>query len=391
MRELTHRLTQIEKAYDELKVKYKASLTKRREHAEKLMELTENSSSNEADMEALVEEVEKLNEYNAILRRELEGLTIRMCQELENWRKAEDLVEDKDHEISKLKQEISALTAHLQEIKVEKEEMQGELNLAILENATLKDSNVAIYKELTESKEILAKFNKSTIKLEQKLESAKPVKNTTRLGFSGYEEGETSGTKDVASKKQPTSKDKGKKKFKLVCFNCLKEGHTANVCRNKAYNNFPYFLNNKPRSNRLNGNRYACNKFGHRAFECRSVMHNTGRYLQRSQGVFPEPSGNRNPNWFNTYNHQSGTGGYQAATRWRATCLICHGNGHTAATCRRKNGNMNNGPWRSRGMVCYHCNKPGHPAKTCRMRKNISDDNRSLWKEGLMLKLLKQI
>lgn len=193
------------------------------------MELTKNSSSNEADMVVLVEEVEKLNESNANLRRELEGMAIIMCQELEKWRKAEHLVKDKDHEISKLKQEISALTAHLQESKVEKEEMQGELNMAISKNATLKESNVSISKELTESKEILAKFNKSTVKLEQKLESTKPVKNTAGLGFSSYEEGETYGTKFGQSKKELAPKDKGKEKFKPVCFNCLKEGHTGNI------------------------------------------------------------------------------------------------------------------------------------------------------------------
>lgn len=110
------------------------------------MELTENSSSDEADMDALVEEVEKLNESKANLRIELEGLTIRMCQELDNRRKVEDLVKDKDHEISKLKQEISTLTTHLQASKVEKEEMQGEVNMDISKNATLMESNAIISK-----------------------------------------------------------------------------------------------------------------------------------------------------------------------------------------------------------------------------------------------------
>lgn len=79
---------------------------KRREHAEKLMELSENSSVDEANMEVLIVEVNKLNESNSNLRKELEGLTIRMCQELENQRKVEDLVKERDHEISKPEQEI---------------------------------------------------------------------------------------------------------------------------------------------------------------------------------------------------------------------------------------------------------------------------------------------
>lgn len=184
-------------------------------------------------------------------------MTIRMCQELENWRKTEDLVKERDFEISKLKEEMSALNAQLHASKVEKEDMQAELNTAISENENLLETNAAISKELSESKEILAMFSKSIVKLEQKLESARPVKNTNELGFSGHEEGESSGTNVEASKKQPAFKGKGKQKFKPICFNCLKEGHIANVCRSKAYNNFPYFINSVPRSNKINGHCYA--------------------------------------------------------------------------------------------------------------------------------------
>lgn len=236
------------------------------------------------------------------------------------------------------------------------------------------ETNVAISKELSDSKEILAKFNKSTVKLEQKLEFAKPIKNTDGLGYSSHEEGETSGRNAGTSKNQPTSKDKGKQKFKPICFNYLKEGHTANVCRSKAYNNFPYFLNDKPRSYKFNGNCYACNKFGHRESECKSVMNNTGRYPQRTQGVGPEPFVNWNHNRFNAFNHQPRSSGYQATTGWRENYMVCQGHGHTAAKCRRKNDNMNNGPWRAPGLVCYHCNKSGHIARFCRSRKNILDD-----------------
>lgn len=54
MRELPHRLVESERAYDELKIKYKVSLAKRREIAEQMIENTKNSSSDEADMDALV-------------------------------------------------------------------------------------------------------------------------------------------------------------------------------------------------------------------------------------------------------------------------------------------------------------------------------------------------
>lgn len=42
---------------------------------------------------------------------------------------------------------------------------------------------------------------------------------------------------------------------------------------------------------------------------------------------------------------------------------------------------MNNAPWRTPGMVCYHCNKLGHTARTYRMRKNLSD-NIPITREG---------
>lgn len=55
--------------------------------------------------------------------------------------------------------------------------------------------------------------------------------DTTGLGYSTQVEGESFGTKTDAPKGKPVpinaNKRKGKPKFKLVCFNYLKEGHTA--------------------------------------------------------------------------------------------------------------------------------------------------------------------
>lgn len=89
------------------------------------------------------------------------------------------------------------------------------------------ETNDTLSKELAESNEILAKFNQSAAKLEQKLELVKPSKDTTGLGFFAYEESETSGAKSNAPKEQlipkNNNKSKGKPKFKSVCFNCHKE------------------------------------------------------------------------------------------------------------------------------------------------------------------------
>lgn len=61
-----------------LRVKLKASQVKKRELIEQLLEISDNSSSDEANIDALAEEVEKLNSEKLNLRREIEGLTICM-------------------------------------------------------------------------------------------------------------------------------------------------------------------------------------------------------------------------------------------------------------------------------------------------------------------------
>lgn len=51
--------------------KLKVSQVKRRELSKKLLEISDNSSSDEANIEALADEVEKVNDEKLNLRREL--------------------------------------------------------------------------------------------------------------------------------------------------------------------------------------------------------------------------------------------------------------------------------------------------------------------------------
>lgn len=76
------------------------------------MEISDNSSSDEANIDALAEEVEKLNGEKLNLRKELEALTTRISQELEARRADEDLIKERDHEIAKIKQENATLHEH---------------------------------------------------------------------------------------------------------------------------------------------------------------------------------------------------------------------------------------------------------------------------------------
>ncbi|XP_059068172.1 uncharacterized protein LOC131858744 [Cryptomeria japonica] len=125
-REISNWLAESEEAQGELRVKYKTSLAKRRELAEQLYELSKNSSSEEANIDALANEVEKMNDEKSNLRRELEALTIQMSYELEARRASEDKIREKDHEIFKLNQEIDLVTKAERRNKSKSQSVQDE-------------------------------------------------------------------------------------------------------------------------------------------------------------------------------------------------------------------------------------------------------------------------
>lgn len=118
-------------------------------------------------MDALSHAVEKLNEDKSNLRKELEALTIRMSQELENRRNVEDQIKDNEHDIFKLNQEVGTLTTYLQEEKEEKFEIQIDLDATMSLNESLRKTNEVMSKELKYTKDILYNFNKSIVKLDE--------------------------------------------------------------------------------------------------------------------------------------------------------------------------------------------------------------------------------
>lgn len=163
-REISNRLVESKESLGELRVKYKASLAKKREVAERLYEISENSLFEEANIDALANEVENLNDDKSNLRREVEALTTRMSQELEARRVVEDKIKEKDHEISKLNKEIGTLHAHLHE---EKEEINADLDMAMSHRESLMKKNEDLTKELANANDILAKYNKSSTMLDE--------------------------------------------------------------------------------------------------------------------------------------------------------------------------------------------------------------------------------
>ena len=105
--------------------------------------------------------------------------------------------------------------------------------------------------------------------------------NTTRLGYTSIEEGES-------SKSGKQRRNKGKN-YKPTCHNCGKIGHTTNVCRSKRTNqkNTPKgqgychkcnmqghmtqdCRSKVTRTQIFDGHCYNCQNYGHRAFQCKS-------------------------------------------------------------------------------------------------------------------------
>ena len=102
------------------------------------------------------------------------------------------------------------------------------------------------------------RLNEAIKYFEQLLRSPRSNNDTSGLGYTSTEEGESSKSAKERIKKCKNSKP--------TCHNCGKKGHTTNVFRRKNENqnvkskNMTYF--------------HKCNKQGHQAHECRTrTMH----------------------------------------------------------------------------------------------------------------------
>ena len=80
-------------------------------------------------------------------------------------------------------------------------------------------------------KEFVDSFNKPSLAIkyfEQLMRSPISNSDTSRLGYTSTEEGESSKSGEERSNKDKNSKS--------TCHNCGKIGHTTNVCRRKTVN-----------------------------------------------------------------------------------------------------------------------------------------------------------
>ena len=121
--------------------------------------------------------------------------------------------------------------------------------------------NEQLQNDLKREKKFAESFNKPNEAIKyfvQLLKSPRSNNDTSGLGYTSTEEGESS--------KSAKERNKKGKNSKPTCHNYGKKGHTTNVCRRKTTNQ-----NVKPK-NMIHCHK--CNKKGHQAYECRTkTMH----------------------------------------------------------------------------------------------------------------------
>ena len=134
-----------------------------------------------------------------------------------------------------------------------------------IEISTLKLQNEQLHNKLKREKEIVNNFNKSSEAIkyfEQMLKSPRSNNDTSGLGFTSIEEGETSKSVEKRS-------DKGKNS-KPTCHFCNKKGNIANVCRSRKINQ-----ENTPKRK---GYFHKCNMKGPLTQDCRTKVMRTQRF-----------------------------------------------------------------------------------------------------------------
>jgi cellular nucleic acid-binding protein len=235
-----------------------------------------------------------------------------------------------------------------------------ELNMKDIEISTLKMQNEQLQNDLRREKEISESYNKpnEAIKyFEQLLKSPRSTNDTSGLGYTSTEEGESSKSAEERGNKT--------KNVKPTCHSCGKKGHTSNVCRSrntqqhiKPKNTSYCYICKKQghhthdcrsitfKTTRFEGHCYNCKKYGHRAFECRSK---------------PMWSSNQHAKVPNKGNH------HQWDYNTRDSCHYCQEYGHTPENCIRTHFRGNYSRWLCQ-TTCFSCLKTGHISRNCPTR-----------------------
>ena len=266
---------------------------------------------------------------------EHESQAMTLCEITEQKKRAvEDkvILEDEKRNLANRLEEKSIELARISNMQMDTLTQQlnlhHELNMKHIEISTLKMQNEQLHNELKRERETVESLNKSSEAIkhfEQLLKSPRSAHDTSGLGYSSTEVGESSKSADQRS-------DKGKDP-KPTCHYCNKKGHTANVCRSKKINqqsiprskgychkcNMQGHMTQNCRSNvtktqRFDGHCYNCKKYGHRAFEC------------RSKSMWASNQHARRDNYAHLYNWDYNT---------RQSCHYCQEYGHIPKNCIR--------------------------------------------------------
>ena len=144
------------------------------------------------------------------------------------------LEDDKRNIANKLEEKCTKLTSisNMQmDTLAQLMNLHHELNMKYIETSTLRMQNEQLKNELKREKETAENLNKSSEAIkyfERLLKSPRSAHDTSGLGYTNTEVGESSKNTEQRNKKGKDSKP--------TCHYCNKKGHTANVCRSRRIN-----------------------------------------------------------------------------------------------------------------------------------------------------------
>lgn len=174
-------------------------------------------NQDDEERETLRDIVDKLRQENSNMKNEMQDLTMRPCKDIEDRKRNE---EDLARRLNERSDESQRLSYENDMLKTDLIHMQHDKDELLRHVTTLET-------ELVTANEYKDKFKKSSDNLDDMLKSQKPDGETIGLGF---EHGESLGTANNHDHnklvRQPNAY-----KFNGKCFNCNKFGHRANQCR----------------------------------------------------------------------------------------------------------------------------------------------------------------
>ena len=199
---------------------------------------TSNFAENDKVIKELLEKNTILNNEVRTLKREHEIQSVRLCEVVEQKKKAEDDKAMAEVDKRQIATRLDERTSDIQRLTDNQLDMVNQLLLANqelgrkdLEINQLKHDNDHLKHELRTEKEINERMNKPN-EAEKYFEELfrSPRRSGDRAGLGLNEQSSTKEGESSKSEEQKTAKPKDKRP---TCHHCGKLGHTTNICRRK--------------------------------------------------------------------------------------------------------------------------------------------------------------